>query len=122
MDGVIALGESLMVAAFKEGLGCDVPTPFPRMTYADAMSRFGCDKPDTRYGMELQDISVLVSRPTFSLYSTQADESKAANTGCKLFTDAVTCGGVVKLIRVPRGSRLPNSALKPRGGAYLMTD
>jgi aspartyl-tRNA synthetase len=60
MEGIIALGEELMAAAFKEGLGIDLPRPFPRMTYTEAMERFGCDKPDTRYGMELRDVSPLV--------------------------------------------------------------
>ncbi len=60
MDGIIRLGEELMAAAFKEGLGIDLPRPFPRLTYAEAMDRYGCDKPDTRYGMELRDLSELV--------------------------------------------------------------
>ena len=59
MEGIIALGEELMTAAFKEGLGIDLPRPFPRLTFAEAMERFGCDKPDTRYGMELRDISAM---------------------------------------------------------------
>ena len=60
VDGVIALGEELMAAAFKAALGLDIPRPFPRMTYAEAMDRYGCDKPDTRYGLELRDISSVV--------------------------------------------------------------
>ena len=60
MEGIIALGEELMAAAFKEGLGIELQCPFPRLTFAEAMARFGCDKPDTRYGMELRDLSSLV--------------------------------------------------------------
>ena len=60
MEGVLALGEELMAAAFKAALGLDLPRPFPRMTYAEAMERYGCDKPDTRYGLELRDISSVV--------------------------------------------------------------
>ena len=59
MENIIALGEELMAAAFKEGLGIDLPRPFPRLTFAEAMARYGSDKPDTRYGMELRDISTL---------------------------------------------------------------
>jgi aspartyl-tRNA synthetase len=60
MSGIMSLGEELMVAAFEAGLGVQLPRPFPRMTYAEAMERYGCDKPDTRYGMELRDVSSLV--------------------------------------------------------------
>ena len=62
VEGVIELGEELMAAAFKAALGVDLPRPFPRMTYAEAMDRYGCDKPDTRYGLELHDISAAVRR------------------------------------------------------------
>ena len=60
VEGIIGLGEELMAAAFKAALGVDLPRPFPRMTYAEAMDRYGCDKPDTRYGLELHDISAAV--------------------------------------------------------------
>lgn len=60
VDGVIALGEELMAAAFKAALDIELPRPFPRMTYAEAMERYGCDKPDTRYGLELRDVSAVV--------------------------------------------------------------
>jgi aspartyl-tRNA synthetase len=62
MEGVINLGEELMVAAFEAGLGVTLPRPFPRMTYAEAMGRYGCDKPDTRFGLELHDVSAVVRR------------------------------------------------------------
>jgi aspartyl-tRNA synthetase len=62
MEGIIGLGEELMVAAFEAGLGVTLPRPFPRMTYAEAMDRYGCDKPDTRFGMELRDVSAVVRR------------------------------------------------------------
>ena len=62
MEDIIALGEELMAAAFKEGLGIDLQRPFPRLTFAEAMARYGSDKPDTRYGMELRDISTLARR------------------------------------------------------------
>ena len=64
MDGVIALGEELMAAAFEASLGIALPRPFPRMTYAEAMNRYGCDKPDTRYGLELHDASAVVRAVT----------------------------------------------------------
>ena len=55
-DDIFALGESMLAALWAEA-GITVPTPFPRMTYADAMNRFGTDRPDLRYGLELFDAS-----------------------------------------------------------------
>ncbi len=55
-EDIIAMAEGLVVALWKEG-GVDVPRPFPRMTYADAMERYGCDRPDLRYGLEIEDLT-----------------------------------------------------------------
>src|SRR6185369_1260901 len=51
------LNERLLVRIFKEARGVDIPTPFPRLTYADAMNRYGSDKPDLRFGLELVDLA-----------------------------------------------------------------
>jgi len=56
-EDVIRLTESTMAAAVQEALGVDVPLPFPRITYAEAMDRYGSDKPDTRFGMPIVDCS-----------------------------------------------------------------
>ena len=55
-EDVYRLGEELMVAVWREALGVDLPRPFPRLTHAEAMRRFGSDKPDLRYGTELIDL------------------------------------------------------------------
>ena len=51
-----------MAHVFKAVKGVDIPTPFPRLTYAEAMARYGSDKPDTRYDLELVDVSDIVER------------------------------------------------------------
>ncbi|PWM46011.1 MAG: aspartate--tRNA ligase [Clostridiales bacterium] len=83
VDDVIELNEGFVKLAFKEFLNIDLPEYFPRMTYAEAMDRFGSDKPDTRFGLELQNISETVK--TF---------------GFKVFADTVANGGSVRAIVV----------------------
>jgi aspartyl-tRNA synthetase len=56
-EDVLGLTETLMAEVLRETVGAEVTTPFPRLTYADAMARFGSDKPDLRYGMELADLT-----------------------------------------------------------------
>src|SRR3989338_1229635 len=53
---------------FKEAIGADLKTPFPGLKYADAMSRFGCDKPDTRFGLELVEITDIVKASSFKVF------------------------------------------------------
>ena len=53
MGGILELGEDLMVGAFAGGINVELPRPFMRMTYADAMEKYGSDKPDLRYGLEM---------------------------------------------------------------------
>lgn len=81
-DDVLAVIESLVRRIWKEILDVDVP-PIQRMTYAEAMNRFGSDRPDMRFGMELMDVSDLAGRTDF-----------------KVFTGALAAGGIVKCIRV----------------------
>ncbi len=87
IDDVLEINEGLMKKIFKEILGIDLKTPFRRMTYQEAMDRFGSDKPDTRFGMELVDLSEIVS-----------------GCGFKVFTDAVAGGGSVRAINCKGGS------------------
>lgn len=81
VDDVLEVNEGFVKKAFKEALGVDVETPFTRMPYAEAMERFGSDKPDIRFGMELVNMSDLI-----------------ADCGFKVFTDAVAMGGSVRAI------------------------
>ncbi|HHT95233.1 MAG TPA: aspartate--tRNA ligase [Clostridia bacterium] len=69
VDDVIAVNEKFIKKLFKETLNVDVNIPFARMTYEEAMNRFGSDKPDLRYGMELTDISELVKDSEFKVFS-----------------------------------------------------
>ncbi len=80
-DDVITINEGFIKRCFQEVLGIEVQTPFPRLTYQEAMERFGSDKPDTRFGLELVDVSDLVK-----------------NCGFKVFSDAVTKGGSVRAL------------------------
>ncbi|MDH7502864.1 MAG: aspartate--tRNA ligase [Verrucomicrobiota bacterium] len=80
-EDVYALIEGLLKVLWKEALGIDVATPFPRMPYSEAMNRFGIDKPDTRFGLELVDLS---------------DDFRTSSF--RLFSGAVDSGGVVKAL------------------------
>jgi len=66
-DDVLALGEEIAVALWKL-IGVEVPTPMPRMTYAEAMARYGTDKPDTRFGQELTDCTAFFADTTFRVF------------------------------------------------------
>lgn len=83
VDDVIEANEGFIQKAFKEILGVDIKLPLPRMTYAEAMERFGSDKPDLRFGYELKNISDTVK-----------------DFGFKVFADTVACGGSVRAIVV----------------------
>jgi len=93
-DQIISLIEGMMARIFRELLGREVRTPFQRFSYADAMARYGADKPDLRYGMELHDVTELATQSEF-----------------KVFRSAAGSGGKVLGICAPGGSRLPRRAL-----------
>ncbi len=80
-EDMYALIEGMMKRIWKDVLGVDLPTPFPRLSYHDAMNRYGVDKPDTRFGLELVDLS-----------------DRFAQSDFKVFSGAVSSGGVVKAI------------------------
>lgn len=82
-EEIITLTETMMKKVMKEVKGIEIGSDFPRMSYDEAMSRFGSDKPDTRFGMELKDLSEIVSQ-----------------SGFKVFSGAVASGGQVKAINV----------------------
>lgn len=79
VDDVIEIQEGYLKRVFREMKGVDIETPFPRITYDEAMERYGSDKPDTRVGFELNDITGLVKNCDF-----------------KVFTDAIAAGGSVR--------------------------
>lgn len=68
IDDVIDVNERLLAKIFKEAIGVEVSLPIPRMTWQEAMDRFGSDKPDTRFGMELKDISDVVANCEFAVF------------------------------------------------------
>jgi aspartyl-tRNA synthetase len=88
-DEITALTEEMIRTVFKEVLSVDLPQPFPRITYAEAMDRFGSDKPDLRVTLELTDVTDAVKDVAF-----------------KVFSGPATSGGRVAAMRVPGGATL----------------
>jgi aspartyl-tRNA synthetase len=80
-EDIMAVTEGMMQAVFQEVLDLALPVPFPRLTYDKALARFGLDKPDTRFALELADISDIVK-----------------DSGFKVFADVVAKGGIVKAL------------------------
>ena len=96
-DEIIELNEALVSHIFKTVKGIDLPRPFPRLTYAEAMGRYGTDKPDTRFGLELVDVSNLLK-----------------DSGFKVFSSAVASGGIIKILPIPGGNEaISNVRIKP---------
>ncbi len=89
VEDVISCVEGAVQRMFKEGIGVDVQIPFKRMTYKEAMDRFGIDRPDMRFGLELQDITAVCEKTDF-----------------KIFKEAIASGGVVKCIVVKGGGTM----------------
>lgn len=73
VDDVIDVNERLLARVFQEAIGVEVPLPIPRMTWQEAMDRFGSDKPDTRFGMELVDVSEVVKGCGFGVFTGALD-------------------------------------------------
>jgi aspartyl-tRNA synthetase len=71
-EGIYALFEGMLRKVWKDILGVDLPTPFPRLAFTDAMNRFGVDKPDTRFGLELADFTETFRRSTFKVFASTA--------------------------------------------------
>ena len=93
-DDVFAVTEGLVKRMFKEAAGIDLEIPFPRYTYQEVMSRYGSDKPDTRFGMELVDVSDIVSESEF-----------------RVFTEVLKGGGQVKGLVAPGCAGLSRSQI-----------
>ena len=73
VDDLLQMGEGLVKKLFKDVLNVDIPTPLPRMTFADAMNKYGSDKPDTRFGMEIQDITDTVKDIDFVVFKSAVE-------------------------------------------------
>ena len=69
MEDVLSIGEGYMARIFKDTLGIDISLPLPRLTYKEAMERYGSDKPDTRFGMEIFDLTEEVKNCEFSVFT-----------------------------------------------------
>jgi len=101
-EQILALNERLIAAIWQEAKGIALPLPFPRLTWHEAMERYGTDRPDTRYAMELVTVSDLV-----------------ADMGFKVFSGAVAAGGSVKVLPVPGGNEaISNVRIKPGGDVF----
>lgn len=73
MEDVLSIGEGYMKRVFKEAIGVDIETPLPRLTYKEAMNRYGSDKPDTRYAMELTDLTDAVRGSEFVVFKSAVE-------------------------------------------------
>lgn len=102
-DDVMALNEGLIKHVFKEVLGVDVKTPIKRMTFKDVMEKYGSDKPDLRFGMEITNLSDVVKE-----------------CGFKVFTDAVANGGSVRGLCLEGGASMGRKDID-RLGEFVKT-
>ena len=109
-EDVFAVIEPLYARVVRETQGVDVPTPFPRMTFDEMLTRYGSDKPDLRYGLELADLGEVF-----------------AGTGFRAFASALEAGGLVKALAAPGGAELSRKELdelvqvaRSRGAAGLV--
>ena len=101
-EEIIELNEKLVCHIFKTVKGIELQRPFPRLTYTQGMERYGSDKPDTRYGLELVDVSDIVQNSSF-----------------KVFRDTVNNGGIVKILPIPNGNDvISNVRIKPGGDLF----
>lgn len=94
VDDVIAGNERLLQKVFKDAIGLEIELPLPRMTWQEAMDRFGSDKPDTRFGMELNDVSEVVR-----------------GCGFGVFTGALEKGGSVRGINAKGQGQMPRKKI-----------
>ncbi|MBD2137947.1 aspartate--tRNA ligase [Anabaena sp. FACHB-1237] len=99
---IIELNEKLVAHIFKTVKGIDLPVPFPRLPYQEAIAKYGSDKPDTRYGLELVDVSDVLK-----------------DSGFKVFREAIANGGIVKILPIPNGNdAISNVRIKPGGDIF----
>ncbi|MDE3241535.1 MAG: aspartate--tRNA ligase [Nitrospirota bacterium] len=97
-EQIMSLMEEMIRLVFKQTAGVDLPSPFPRMSHADAIGRYGSDKPDLRFGMPMHDVSECAAKSEF-----------------KVFKEAATKGGLVKALIVKGGASIPRSRIDALG-------
>ncbi|ABX09751.1 aspartate--tRNA ligase [Prochlorococcus marinus] len=101
-EEILCLNERLIACIWKKIKGKDIKVPFPRLSWQESMDRYGTDRPDTRYGMELVDVSSIVK-----------------DIGFKVFSGAIQAGGSVKCIKVEEGNQsISNVRIKPGGDVF----
>ncbi len=101
-EAIMELNENLIAEIWKTVKGIDLPRPFPKLTWLEAMNQYGTDRPDTRYDMKLVEINDLVK-----------------NIGFKIFANAIAAGGCVKCITVKGGNEsISNVRIKPGGDIF----
>ncbi|GAI11003.1 unnamed protein product, partial [marine sediment metagenome] len=98
-EDIYVLVEEMLANVFKRVLGVSLSLPFPRLTYKEAMSRFGTDKPDLRFRLELKDVSALVGKIKF-----------------EIFRNVLEKDGIVKGLRLPQGASLSRKDLEELTG------
>ena len=99
---ILALNEALIAYIFKKVKNIDISLPLPRLTYAEAMDRYGIDRPDTRFGLELVNVAEIF-----------------ADSGFKVFSGAIASGGTVKVLPIPNGNEaISNVRIKPGGDLF----
>jgi aspartyl-tRNA synthetase len=102
LDEILHLNEALLSHIFKTVKNVELPRPFPRLTYQESMAKYGCDRPDTRFGLELVDVS-----------------DTLADCGFQVFSGAVRDGGSVKILPIPQGNEVfSNVRIKPGGDIF----
>ncbi|KAK4491157.1 hypothetical protein RD792_001887 [Penstemon davidsonii] len=100
-EDMLKLNEDLIRKVFLEIKGVELPNPFPRLTYAEAMSRYGSDRPDTRFDLELKDVSDVFEDSSF-----------------KVFAETLSSGGVIKALCVPSGAQNYSNSVLKKGEIY----
>ena len=100
-DDVMTMNEGLVKYVFQKALGVEIATPFRRMPYTEAMNRFGSDKPDTRFGLELQDVSQTVAGCEFAPFKAALENGGSVRLiNCKGMAEQLTRKTIDKLTDV----------------------
>lgn len=105
MEDVLSIGENYITRVFKEAIGVDIETPLPRLTYQEAMEKYGSDKPDTRFGLELQDLSETVKDSEFVVFASALSEGGSVRAfNAKGAAKVLTRKEIDKLAESAKGS------------------
>ena len=136
VEDVLELNERLMAHVFREALGVELPLPFPRLSYEEAMERYGSDKPDLRFGLELKEVGPLFRQSGFRVFQEAesvkalalpkalsrkevaeleevAKRHKAQGLAWARVEEGGFCGGVATVRAPVRGARRPATEARP---------